>query len=189
MQAFSMIERALEGAGIARGDIERIAIGIGPGSYTGIRAAIAIAQGWQLATEVQLLPISSVECLAAQAQADGFAGRADFIIDAQRNEFYLASYDINQVGFATVLPLKLAKPEEVAARQFERDALFGPDVRKRFPEARELYPRAETLGRLAVGQTNVVPGEKIEPIYLRETAFVKAPPVQLKLSPSTEPGP
>ena len=45
--------------------IEAIAVGLGPGSYTGIRAAIALAQGWQLAREVKTLGVSSVAAMAA----------------------------------------------------------------------------------------------------------------------------
>lgn len=175
VQPFAMIERALSGAGICRETIECIAIGIGPGSYTGIRAAIAMAQGWHLATAVRLLPVSSVDCLAAQAQAEGFAGRADFIIDAQRNELYLAGYEINATRRTAILPLRLAKPEEVASRRTERDMLFGPESRRWFSDARELFPRAETLGRLASQRTDFVAPQAIEPIYLRETTFVKAP--------------
>ncbi|HXE43306.1 MAG TPA: tRNA (adenosine(37)-N6)-threonylcarbamoyltransferase complex dimerization subunit type 1 TsaB, partial [Candidatus Baltobacteraceae bacterium] len=59
--AFAMIEKVLADAKIEREEIETIAVGLGPGSYTGIRAAIAIAQGWQLAREIKLIGISSVE--------------------------------------------------------------------------------------------------------------------------------
>ena len=44
-----LIEQALQQAQIGREEIQRLGIGIGPGSYTGIRSAIAVAQGWQLA--------------------------------------------------------------------------------------------------------------------------------------------
>src|SRR5262249_26329055 len=63
-----MIDEALREAKLEREQIDCLAIGIGPGSYTGIRAAIALAQGWQLAREVKLIGVSSVECIAAQAQ-------------------------------------------------------------------------------------------------------------------------
>src|SRR5438093_6385986 len=66
--AFAMIEKALEQAGLSRQSIECLVIGLGPGSYTGIRVAISVAQGWQLARGVKLLGISSVECLAAQTK-------------------------------------------------------------------------------------------------------------------------
>jgi len=67
--AFGMVETVLAAAKIGRGEVECIAVGLGPGSYTGIRVALSIAQGWQLASGVKLLGIGSVECLVAQAQA------------------------------------------------------------------------------------------------------------------------
>src|SRR5262245_46179032 len=70
-QAFGLIERALEQAGLDREQIECLALGLGPGSYAGIRSAIALAQGWQMARAVRLLGLNSVDALAAQAQARG----------------------------------------------------------------------------------------------------------------------
>src|SRR6185437_17099460 len=87
-EPFAMIDEALRAAKIEREQIECIAIGLGPGSYTGIRSAISIAQGWQLARGVKLLGVSSVEAIAAQAQSDGATGRVQVIVDAQRGEFY-----------------------------------------------------------------------------------------------------
>ena len=64
MKPLGMVESALQQAGLEREQIEGIAIGLGPGSYTGIRAAIALAQGWLLGREVKLLGVSSAEgCL------------------------------------------------------------------------------------------------------------------------------
>ena len=67
--AFSMIEKILGATKIEREQIEMICVGLGPGSYTGIRAAIAMAQGWQLARGTKLLGVSSVASLAEQAGA------------------------------------------------------------------------------------------------------------------------
>src|SRR5437899_995283 len=92
-RALSWIEAALRAAGLERENIECLAIGIGPGSYTGIRTAIALAHGWQLARGTHILGISSVECLAAQAQAEKIHGRINTVIDAQRIEFYLARFE------------------------------------------------------------------------------------------------
>ena len=63
--AFGMIEQVLAEAKIEREQVDVLAVGLGPGSYTGIRAAISMAQGWQLARGVKLLGVGSVECLAA----------------------------------------------------------------------------------------------------------------------------
>ncbi len=60
--------------------------GWGRVSYAGIRVALAIAQGWQLATGVKLLGVGSVECVAAQAQLEKLFGRVNVVIDAQRGE-------------------------------------------------------------------------------------------------------
>src|SRR3954469_15197603 len=68
-EPFAMIDQALREAKLEREQIECIVVGLGPGSYTGIRSAISIAQGWQLARPISLLGISSVEGIAAQAQA------------------------------------------------------------------------------------------------------------------------
>src|ERR1035437_6117737 len=65
-KAVAVIEKVLAAAKIAREEIEMIVVGLGPGSYTGIRAAIAVAQGWQLARGVKLLGISSAECLRSE---------------------------------------------------------------------------------------------------------------------------
>jgi tRNA threonylcarbamoyl adenosine modification protein YeaZ len=177
--ALGLVEEALRQAQVERGQIECLAIGLGPGSYNGIRLAIALAQGWQLARPVKLLGISTAECLAAQAQADGIFGRVEIVIDAQRGEFYLAGYDLSPEARCEVEPLRLASLADVQARQQAGGALIGPEVTKWFPGSRVLYPRAATLGQLARGRTDFVPGEELKPIYLRETQFVKAPPPRI----------
>ena len=55
-----------------------------------------------------------------------------------------------------------------------RLVLVGPEVDRWSGEGRVLFPDAATLGGLATLETDSVPGEKLEPIYLRETTFVKA---------------
>jgi len=174
--ALALIETALREARLEREQIECLAIGLGPGSYNGIRAAIALAQGWQLARDTRLLGISSAECLGAQAQAEGLTGRVSVVIDAQRNEFYLAGFEITARDRREIEPLRLATFADVEARQQTGDLLIGPEVTKWFPNGRPLFPRAATLGQLALQRSDFVPGEKLEPIYLRETTFVKAPP-------------
>jgi len=83
-KALGLVEEALRQAQLEREQIECLAVGLGPGSYTGIRMAIALAQGWQLARPVKLLGISSADCVAAQARAEGVVGHVQVVIDAQR---------------------------------------------------------------------------------------------------------
>jgi tRNA threonylcarbamoyl adenosine modification protein YeaZ len=177
--ALGLVDEALRQAQLEREQIECLAVGLGPGSYTGIRLAIALAQGWQLARPVKLLGISSAACLAAQSQAEGVFGRVHIVIDAQREEFYLASYDLSAESWREVEPLRLVSRAEVQTRQQAGGVLIGPEAARWFAGARVLFPRAATLGQLAAGRSDFVPGEKLEPIYLRETRFVKAPPPRI----------
>jgi tRNA threonylcarbamoyladenosine biosynthesis protein TsaB len=179
--AFALVEQALQEAEMEREEIECIAVGLGPGSYTGIRAAIVLAQGWQLAREIKLIGISSVECLAAQAFANGIRGHASFIIDAQRNEFYFAGYQIGEAAFCEIEPLHLVAFAEVEKRIADQQIIFGPEANNLFPGAKNLFPQAAKLGQLACEKTGFVSGEKLEPIYMREVSFVKAPPPRVIL--------
>lgn len=176
VKPFAMVEEALRLAGVEREDIEGIVVGLGPGSYTGIRAAIALAQGWQLAAGVKLLGLSSAEGVAAQAQAEGISGKFSVIIDAQREEWYLADYEIVPGGAREISPLRLVTLAEVRGREQAGERLVGPEVTNWFPGGRVVFPRAARLGERAVTRRDFVPGETLSPIYLRETKFVKAPP-------------
>jgi tRNA threonylcarbamoyl adenosine modification protein YeaZ len=177
--AFEMIGQALAKAGLEREEIECVAVGIGPGSYTGVRAAIALAQGWQLARSVKLLGIGSVECLALEAQREGWFGMVNIVMDAQRKEFYLARYEISAEARREIAPLKLATFEELAAHVRAGELVAGPEADKWFEGGRVLFPNAAALGMLAMGRSDFVDGEKLEPIYLRETNYVKAPPLRI----------
>jgi tRNA threonylcarbamoyl adenosine modification protein YeaZ len=174
--ALGLIDQALRAASIEREHIGCIVVGLGPGSYTGIRSAIALAQGWQLGQPVRLLGVSSAECLAAQAHGLGWTGRVCIVIDAQRNEFSLAEYELNATGWQPVGSLRLAGREQVEARLRSGATVAGPEIGQWFPEGRLLFPSAATLAQLAAGRSHFVPGDKLEPIYLREAQFTKAKP-------------
>jgi tRNA threonylcarbamoyladenosine biosynthesis protein TsaB len=168
--AFGLTEKVLAAARIPRTEVEVVAVGLGPGSYTGIRAAIAVAQGWQLARDVKLLGVGSADCLAAQAQAEKFFGRVNVVIDAQRGEFYLGAWDISGTERQAAAPLKIVPAGEIAARQAAGEICVGPEMKP------ALFPSAAMVARLAAGRTDFVPGEQLEPVYLRAVSFVKAAP-------------
>jgi len=177
-----MIDAALRQDQVERDQIECLAVGLGPGSYHGIRLAISVAQGWQLAAgqeRVRLLGIGSAACIASQAREEGLLGRVSVVIDAQRGEFYMAGYEITPQGWREIEPLHVTTHEDLLRRQKTGDRLIGPDISNRFEGLRLIFPRAVALGNLALGRTDFVPGEKLEPIYLRETKFVKAPPARM----------
>jgi len=138
-----------------------------------------IDDGWQLAGAVKLVGISSAQCVAAQAQTEGLAGRVAVVIDAQRGEFYLGSYEISAQGCSEVRPLRLATMADAQQCQNAGEQIIGPEVTNWFPAGRVAVPRAATLARLASGRSDSVSAEKLEPIYLRETNFVKTLPPRI----------
>jgi len=179
VNAIGMIDAALRQAQIEREQIECVVVGLGPGSYHGIRLAISVAQGWQLAigqAQVRLLGISSAECIVSQARDERLLGQVSVIIDAQRGEFYLATYDVTPQAWREIEPLHIATHQELLRRQKAGGRLVGPEASTRFDSGQLVFPRATNLGHLALARTDFVPGEKLEPIYLRETKFVKTPP-------------
>ena len=191
--ALGLIEKVLAQSKVLREEIEVVAVGLGPGSYTGIRAAIAVAQGWQLAFAgpeqdiggqtaataqrrlargIKLLGVSSVAAIAASAQAAKIFGRVNVVVDAQRGEFYVAGWEISVGRREEISPLKIISAAELAARG-AGEICVGPAAEQ------ILFPSAAMVARLAAGRTDFVRGEDLMPVYLRETNFVKAAPVRV----------
>jgi tRNA threonylcarbamoyladenosine biosynthesis protein TsaB len=172
-----LIDRTFKQASLLPSQIQTIAIGLGPGSYTGIRSAIAIAQGWQLATKVDLIGISTVEVLAAQAQDAGIRGELTIVIDAQRNELYTACFLISDAAIDSVSSLTIKSIAQAASES--GGTIIGPEASKCFPTGAVMHPSATKLAHLALKSRVPTPGELLEPIYLREVTFVKAPPPRI----------
>lgn len=184
--ALGMIEKVLAESATPRGSVDTLVVGLGPGSYTGIRAAIALAQGWQLATGVKLLGVSSVEAIIAGAHAEKLSGRIAVVIDAQRAEFYVATYDVTAAGWTETEALHIVPLADIQARAAAGALLVGPEITRWIPTGRVLFPSAAILTELAQLRTDFVPGEKLEPIYLRATTFVKAPPSRHVVAPAVQ---
>ena len=167
-----LIHEALTKAEIERSEINLIAVGIGPGSYTGIRSSIAIAQGWQLGRGTELCAISSVEVLATTAQANNHRGETHFLIDAQRCEYYHCMWELTEDKQTEKTPLSIINASKAAQLK-----ALGPNARE-LPHCESIYPSANALASLATKQSSYVMGSEIEPIYLRQTEFTKAPPLR-----------
>jgi len=99
--------RLLAEAAVPLGTVERFAISIGPGSFTGLRVGIATIQGLAMARRAPVTPVSSFEALAWQAR-----GSSDAIatwIDAHRGEVFAALYDGD--GLAQIEPPSALAPD------------------------------------------------------------------------------
>lgn len=168
----SMIDSALQKAHVKRDEIAVIAIGLGPGSYTGIRSSIAVAQGFQLAREVKLCGISSVDLIAHSAPTNG---NLAVVIDAQRGEFYCATYRRTTDRVERTSDLRILPPDELP-RIGATHQIIGPEVNRLLSLGIDVSPNPVQLARLARSNSSFADGGKLEPIYLRPPEFKKAPP-------------
>jgi tRNA threonylcarbamoyladenosine biosynthesis protein TsaB len=110
----------MERAGLDFGDLDGIAVGVGPGTFTGLRIGIATARALASAGGLQLRPVSSLAALAA-GMGEGAPGDALLpLIDARRGEVFGA---LHGAAGELLWPPFVAAPEEVAARV--RDAGLG----------------------------------------------------------------
>jgi tRNA threonylcarbamoyl adenosine modification protein YeaZ len=168
-KAFALIDSALKQAAFAREQIECVAVGIGPGSYAGIRIAISIAQGWHIARGVKLLGISSADCVAAQFHERGERGVLNVVIDAQRGELFAARYEFG-AEWKMVSDFALLDTAEQQRRSNAGESMVRPDVDV------SVAPDAAMIARLASTHASFRAGPELEPFYLRKAEFVKAPP-------------
>ena len=173
---FRFIASALADAPLEREDVECVAVGLGPGSYHGVRSAIAIAQGWQLVRNVRLCGVSSAAAIASEARRQARFGRVTVVIDAHRGEIYLASYDVSPERCQETEALRVATPESARAQLGASQWVVGPEAPPWWPTADIVFPSAAAVARLAADRTEGVAADRLEPLYLRQTSFVKAPP-------------
>ncbi|HTH48825.1 MAG TPA: tRNA (adenosine(37)-N6)-threonylcarbamoyltransferase complex dimerization subunit type 1 TsaB [Candidatus Limnocylindria bacterium] len=168
---FALIADVLARAGVAREAVECVAVGIGPGSYTGVRLAISVAQGWRLASGVKVAGVNSFDTLALAEAAAGL-GRVLLAVDAQRQEFAVAFAEEGRL----VSPIHLASMAELKSQLAQGAVVAGPEVQRLLGGGVELFPSAAIAAQLAESRAMFVPAETLAPVYLREAAFVKAPP-------------
>jgi tRNA threonylcarbamoyladenosine biosynthesis protein TsaB len=105
-----LAQQALDQAGAAFADLDRIVAGTGPGSFTGLRIGLATARALALASGAELVGVSTLRVLAAGADGDGVVAP---VLDARRGEVFVAAW---AGGRQRVSPRALA-PEAVAALQ------------------------------------------------------------------------
>jgi tRNA threonylcarbamoyladenosine biosynthesis protein TsaB len=183
-----MAEDLLAEAGIARRQLDAIAVGQGPGAFTGVRLAISVAQGLALALDVPVVPVSSLAALAMQAPKNGAVILA--AIDARREEIYAGTFQIGAgemdsqmhslrplmeecVASATNLMLPRAEAWNVIGTGWRA---YGEAIRERLPSAArwadgDRYPQARDVALLAAPlftAGKAVPPEQALPVYLRD---------------------
>ena len=167
-QLAPLISDVLTAAGIVRQDLTAIAVGAGPGPFTGLRVGLVTARTLGFALEIPVYAACTLDVLAVEAVASGVGGPFFVATDARRKEVYLASYDPDGVRLEGPV---VARPAEVAtsAPVVGEGALLYPDA---FPTP--LGPVRPSAGWLA----RAVAEEQVElmdpePLYLRRPDAVE----------------
>lgn len=175
---FPMVAGVMEGAGLTFSAIDRIAVTVGPGTFTGVRIGIAAARAFALATGKPVVAITSLAAMAHRARlllgAQIESQRLLVAVDARRGMVYAQTFATD--GATAGEPLLLAP--EAAAETFagnpvlvvgsgativaEALAAVRVEAEARLPD---LQPHARSLAMLAPG---LDPIGKVAPLYLRQ---------------------
>jgi tRNA threonylcarbamoyladenosine biosynthesis protein TsaB len=186
-----LIEELLSEVSLALRDLDAIAFGRGPGAFTGVRLAVAVAQGLGFASDVPLIPVSDLRALAQQALSQqGAPARALICQDARMAQVYWGCFECRGVA-REVSAEAVSSPDAVrlpgdwleggvcgAGSGFEAhpSLLALPGGSPLRPVWAHFRPRALEIAQLAAkdGLGAAVPPEAAQPVYLRDE--VAAPP-------------
>ena len=121
-QLIPRIDALLAENGIARGDIACVCVGRGPGSFTGVRIAMATAKGIASALEVGLVGVSSLDAVAWGVWESGARGEVAVVADAMRKEVYPVRYRVDGAGAHRLEADRVVKADLAAEELAECDA-------------------------------------------------------------------
>jgi tRNA threonylcarbamoyl adenosine modification protein YeaZ len=171
-QLAPLIEELLVTAGIVRQDLTAIAVGVGPGPFTGLRVGLVTARTLGFALELPVYGVCTLDVLAMEATESGTVF-GDFLVatDARRKEVYLAAYDAAGLRRDEPVVLKPGDvPDWLAAAGLSpglpvvgEGALLYPEWLT--PSAPPAAPSAGWLARVVVAESAEL--RDPDPLYLR----------------------
>lgn len=110
------VDELLDEAGLVAGDLAAVAFGRGPGTFTGVRVATALAQGLAVAHGLPLLPVSSLAALAWRAWHEHQVSPVLAVMDARLEEVYWAMFEVGVEKASALHPESLSTPGELLAQ-------------------------------------------------------------------------
>ncbi|PCI66911.1 MAG: tRNA (adenosine(37)-N6)-threonylcarbamoyltransferase complex dimerization subunit type 1 TsaB [Piscirickettsiaceae bacterium] len=183
-----MVDELLVEAGLSLGQLDALAFGRGPGSFTGVRMATGVIQGLAFSADLPVAPISTLHALANQVELNGSIEHVFVALDARMGEVYCCDYIVTDGSLQQVEEERVIAPEKVGNiiapslvaighgwRTYELilTTSLGCDIQALYPDA---LPKASDVAQLAIkcvenGQT--VSAEHAMPIYLRDNVAKK----------------
>jgi tRNA threonylcarbamoyladenosine biosynthesis protein TsaB len=157
------------------GTPQQIIVGIGPGSYAGVRIAIAAALGLRSSTGAKLAGIPSICALDVEASEYCVLG------DARRQSFFFARIENGRLVEGPILESE----RELQARVKQLTIpIFASEELPQFSQAKQAFPSAGRLVEIAAGQTcEIGDVESLEPIYVRGPHITVPKPIRLFVAP------
>ncbi|MDM8566823.1 tRNA (adenosine(37)-N6)-threonylcarbamoyltransferase complex dimerization subunit type 1 TsaB [Candidatus Halobeggiatoa sp. HSG11] len=177
-----MADELLAEAGIKPNQLNGLAVGIGPGSFTGLRIACGVAQGIAFAADIPVAPISSLATLAQAAYIETGEKQVLAMIDARMEEIYYGYYIVDKQGIMQCqITEQVAKPNNIELLTTEQwygtgsGLIYAKILKNKLGTLlqnyqTEKYPQASAMIPLALSafqQGQVVNAENVSPIYLR----------------------
>lgn len=151
-----MIEEVLTDARIQPGDLDVVAFNNGPGSFTGVRLTISVAQGLALGWRKPVMPVSSLQALAYKAYCEHASKDPIWVmIDARKQEVYAAAYRFEACSVEIIYPEQVIAPEHLPVKLISLSPV---------PAAADIAYLAKW--QLQCGLVPLFP-EEIQPTYLR----------------------
>jgi tRNA threonylcarbamoyladenosine biosynthesis protein TsaB len=183
-----MVQALLLEVGVRLADVDAIAFGAGPGSFTGVRTACGVAQGLAFGAGLPVLPLVTLEAMAEACRARSGATEVLAVLDARMGEVYWAQYRYAGGAWQTVVAPGLSAPGLVEPVLVDGLAACGngfaayPDAfaGKAFAASADtaIVPHARDMASLAVAALAAgqgVPAAQAQPLYLRnKVAFTSA---------------
>ena len=186
-----MVDEVLKEAGITLKELDALAFGRGPGSFTGVRIATGMIQGLALGTGLSVAGISTLEAMAQQASVETQKDVFACALDARMGEVYFAVYRRKEDGLALLVEEQVCPPEHAVellsaiSEPFEAlgtgweayetlDTLKGKDV-----EVSITLPTAEFMVPIAIDDVQngaVSDAATVKPVYLRDKVTWKKLP-------------
>jgi tRNA threonylcarbamoyladenosine biosynthesis protein TsaB len=180
-QILSLTDELLRTAGIGLQDLSGIAFGRGPGSFTGLRVSVAVAQGLAAVHSIPLLPVSSLLCLAQRCWREHASARALVCVDAHMGEVYWAQAALEAGVVAIVGDERLGAPGDVGpppgGAYFAVGNGFAAHADALAPIARGA---ARVLPALTPSAVDLLPRAKLDLAAGRAAAAAAALPVYLR---------
>ncbi len=186
------VQSVLAEAGLALGDIEGIAFGAGPGSFTGLRVACGVTQGLALARGIGVVGVSTLLALADESAetyaAKSPSARVIACIDAHMGEVYHAAYRRTAAGWEALHPPGLYRPDAVpevpgdgwmgcgsgfAAHDGRVSRRYASHLMALHPEANPTARAVLRLARERFEAGDVLDAADAVPVYLRDKVAFK----------------